>query len=65
MKGDRDKISSVKEFDKWLRERGFTRRESRALSFTFGRLFVTKGQPRNNQTELLSADVKTGTEMAR
>lgn len=47
MKDERGRLNSTKEFDKWLRDRGFTRREARALSFTFGRLYVTKDKPKN------------------
>lgn len=46
MKDERGKLHSTKDFDKWLRERGFTRREARALSFTFGRLHWTKDKPK-------------------
>jgi hypothetical protein len=49
MKHELGTIDTVKKFDKWLRERGFTRREARALSFTFNKLYATKDNPRRDR----------------
>jgi hypothetical protein len=46
MKSERDKFNTVKDFDKWLRDSGFTRREARALGFTFRKLLATKDKPK-------------------
>ena len=57
MKGERDKLKTARDCDRWLRESGFTCREARALAFTFKRLLVTKDKPKQATSKPIARTV--------